>query len=242
MGLLGSGVAAEQIVVLPDTVLRQGHQSALPVWVQLQLPEQPAELQISLLYNARRLRVLGVRAGGTQTTCAELSFRDTVLNADTGRVDLFCPEAQGVYVGVFAWLEVEVLAGRDTSAWIRPLLLRSGGRELPLSASMAWIRIEGGIPVELVEIDEVRLAAPSPFAEQLWVYYAVAYPGWVEFRLFSIMGQEIALEPSRFYVPSRGSYVVQFRFIPWQIASGGYVLRMVTERGVVRFLWLLCEK
>ncbi len=240
--LLTGGVAAEQIVVIPDTVLWQGQRSALPIWVRLQLPEQPTELQISLLYSAQRLRILGLRTGGAESICPELSFRDTIFNGDTGRVDLLCPMAGGVYAGILAWLEVEILAGRDTSAWIEPLLVRSGEHELPLVGTRAWIRIEGGMPVEPVGVDELRIAVPSPFASELWVYYAVAQPGWVEFRLFSVTGQELVLEPSRVYVLQRGSHVLRFRFSPWQVSSGGYLLRMVTERGVVRFLWLLCER
>lgn|GEM_PF-1356645 len=233
---------AEQVVVIRDTVLEQGRSAALPIWVQLQLEGDRGLLRLSLFYSAQRLRILGIQGNGQQGLCGELSFWDTVFNGDTGRVDLYCSASVQTYTGILGWLEVEVLAGRDTVAWIHPFELRSGEQVLPLRATTAWIRIEGGPLVEPVGVDEVRIGAPNPFADRLWVHYAVARPGWVSFQLFSVSGIEIPLMPSRVYAPRVGSYVIGFRFLPWEIASGGYVLRMVTERGTVRFLWLLCVK
>jgi hypothetical protein len=196
-----------------------------------------------ILYAARRLRLLGVRANPEGYPCSALEFRDTLLSADTGRVEVLCsnPPSDG-YSGVFAWLELEVLAGQDTVAWLQPTELWSGSTALPLRARTGWIRIAESPPVEPVGVDGLWLAIPSPFASELQVQYAVARPGWVFFRLFAVNGRDIAIEPSAVYAPRAGTYTLRLRFVPWELASGTYLIRMETERGTVSFLRVLCVK
>lgn len=244
LGLLGSvgGAAAEQIVSVPDTTLRQGQKAALPVWVHFQLPEDGSSLALTLLYSAQRLRLLRAWIEAA-TGCSQAEFRDTLLGGDTGRVQLLCtsfPRAR--YEGIFAWLEFEVLAGRDTLAWLTPVEIQADGSPLPLQAQTTRLRIEDGPPVEPIRIDELSVGFPNPFVGELRLRYVVAQAGWVRFDLFSWSGKRIALEPAAIYAPGAGTYVALFRFRSWEVASGGYIVRMQTERGGVSFGRILCVK
>ncbi|MCS6966354.1 MAG: hypothetical protein NZ473_06280 [Candidatus Kapabacteria bacterium] len=238
-----TAAATEQFVLIPDTTLWQGQRASLPVMVRLHLPRQVSLLRLVLLYSAYRLRLLGVRSNTALDFCSTLSFYDTVFAGDTGRVVIECrgPRAEQ-YSGVIGHLDLEVLAGQDTVAWLRPIEVWGDTSIFLLSGQTAWIRIENGPPVEPVLTDGLGAGIPNPFVYRLSVQYAVVQPAWVFFRLFSFSGEEVPLEPSRVYVPRAGAFPVSFSFRPWELASGGYVLRMETDYGTVYFLPILCVK
>lgn len=244
-GILGylTSVLAESRVVLPDTTLWQGQQAALPVWVQFQVIESSLPLTLVLLYSANRLRVLQVFPDSLSGFCQTIRFRDTLLSSDTGQLEIACiPSGGGGYSGIFAWIGLEVLAGRDTLAWIEPVELRSNGTPLPVSRQGARIRILGGPPVEPIGAEGLWAGAPNPFGGELVLRYSVARPGQVFFRLFSLSGREIPLEPSSVEAPRMGTYTLRFRFLPWEVSSGGYIVQMVTEFGGVYLLPVMCVK
>jgi len=245
-GILGCcpAVLAESTIVVPDTALWQGQRAILPVWSQLHLVENSAPLKLVLLYSAHRLRMLRAFPDSLSGFCSTLSFHDTLLSGDTGRLELICtPSVEiGEYRGVFAWLELEVLAGRDTLAWISPLELLGNGTPLSVSGRGGRIRILGGPPVEPVGMEGVWVGAANPFREELVLRYSVARSGRVAFRIFSLSGKEIPVEPSAVEVPRMGTYTLRFRFPPWEVASGGYVVQMVTESGGVYLLPVMCVK
>ena len=238
-----ASLVADSRVELPDTALWQGQRAILPIWGQLQLSEGPLPLRLVLLYSANRLRILRVFAEPPAALCEQVSFQDTVLDGDTGRVEIGCMLAVGgEYRGVLGWLELEVLAGRDTVGWIRPVELIANGGPLPLDGQGAQIRILGGPPVEPVGAEGVWMGAPNPFSGELVVHYSVARPGRLLFRLFSLSGREVPVEPSVVEVGRPGTYTLRFRFVPWELSSGGYVVQMVTQSGGVYFLPVMCVK
>ncbi|MCS7176187.1 MAG: hypothetical protein NZ960_00950 [Candidatus Kapabacteria bacterium] len=236
-----AAVASTQVVEIPDTVLQQGQRAALPIRVQLELPSSASTLRIAVAYSAYRLKVVAIRAGGE--LCGAVELRDTLLDQDTGRVDIYCTApVAGSYRGVLGWLEIEVLAGREGEAWFFPVAICVDSVELPVAGQKARIRIENGPPVEPIGTEGLWKALPSPFGGEVVVQYSVARPGWVFFQMFSATGKRITLDPSRLYAPRAGTFALRFRFYPWEVSSGAYVLQMQTEHGTVDYLWMLCVR
>jgi hypothetical protein len=233
--------SAQPMLLLPDTLVRQGTQVRLPIFARWDFPQTPQRLTAELLYSPNRLRVLGLEANTSDGGLYELALlRDSILSADTAVLAFACTPPPRTIDALLGWLRVEILAGRDTAAWLQPIHLYADSLLFRLSSPRAWLRIEGSPPVEPIPIEGLFRNVPNPFATSTWLEYAVVQPGWVEFRIFTAQGKLLAQE--RRYHPRAERARLLFQAPSWELASGEYLVLMLTETGAVYSLRMLCAK
>jgi hypothetical protein len=228
---LGSIAAAGQIT-LPDEV-RLGATERRTIDVTGSLNVANGD-QVSLECAFTPSTFRPVAAAGSQLDafrCVDVPILSMILSGSrTGTFALTCDSASPIADGTICSLTLGGVAGGDTIGELRVTGMVINGRTTPVNppAVMRVVLTDAGSAIANAT-EGIAGNYPNPFPVATRIEYVVSDPGMVAMEIRDLAGRLFHTFDPIYREP--GTYSIDYRPKIWEMSSGHYLVRMITERG-----------
>ena len=235
-----------------DSIINRGIVSQIPIYGTLS-ETNVNSLKIIIEFNALSLDIKS--ATGNENFIMKCGNPDIKINMEDitkSSLTITCNDIQPLENGIYCILNVEGLAGPDTTSLINPLKMIINGSELTETELKSGSITIPGIPVFQDYPESIGNNYPNPFNGETKFPISIHKPTNLKFFIYSTDGRMILsneqenemLELSLFKNKTeitivnlnnkldRGNYILKLSPDNMRFASGEYYLFMVTDLGV----------
>lgn len=190
------------------------------------------QVSLEFAFTPSTVRPLG--AAGSQLDafrCTDVPVLNMVMTGTrTGTFALSCDSARPVTDGTICSLTVGGVTGSDTVGELRITGMIVNGRPMPIDtpAVMRVVVTDGRTAIPNAT-EGVSGNFPNPFSVATRIEYVVTDPGMVSFEIRDLSGRLFHTFDPIYREP--GTYSIDYRPKIWEMSSGHYLVRMITERG-----------
>ncbi|PKL84635.1 MAG: hypothetical protein CVV22_11905 [Ignavibacteriae bacterium HGW-Ignavibacteriae-1] len=242
---------AQISVELRDTSIARGSLNVIPVYGDI--PDSGGDLQITVRFNAYVIDIkriitdasTGLIAHGFSVELKDLESSLLVVSSDNYKT----PPSD-----VLFYMEVEGLAGPDTSTMVVPLSIKIGGVEQEGAVLDSGTISVQSIPVRPKLTEGLGLNFPNPFNLYTEIFFSVDSDSKVSFKIFSLNGRNVfspEINENSFVTEiyddsgneianylehtfAAGRYRMRLTPASWQISAGAYYLVMAVQDQVYK--------
>lgn len=190
--------------------------------------------QVSLECAFTPSTVRPVAAAGSQLDafrCVDVPIRSMVMTGSrSGTFVLSCDSARPITDGTICSLTLGGVAGGDTIGELQVTGMVVNGRSMPIDPP-AVMRVEVTNAGTAIANATEGIAGnyPNPFPVATRIEYVVSDPGMVAMEIRDLSGRLFHTFDPIYREP--GTYSIDYRPKIWEMSSGHYLVRMITERG-----------
>ncbi len=151
---------------------------------------------------------------------------------------------------ILFYMQVEGLAGSDTSTIINPLCYNVDNKQMDNITFTSGIINVNSTPIVIKYIEKLSYNSPNPFKEQTTLTFTIADSTNVSFQMFTMNGREVFnsnVEENDFeytvfdsknnlisnpisHIYERGLYKLVLNVLNWRLSAGAYYLVMTTAK------------
>lgn len=216
---------------LPDTTVKQGARVRIPVNLQTkgEALGQPCTVRLAI----PKKRIIfhdALTEPGTLFSCKKTDISFLSDGDNYKEYAISCPNPLFDTNGIAMYLDIEALAGHDSSLQILILSYQIGD-------SLQNIQQIGGTisfsdpAVRQANTEGMDINSPNPFVYTTSFNYYIGKPGDVAFSLFNTQGKLLKEYPIEQKTAGRHTFTLIVDN-PMDFSSGVYIIRMKTEQGM----------
>lgn len=216
---------------IPDTTISQGTRVRIPLYLLTNADALGQACTLRLAIPKKRIILHdAMTEPGTLFSCKKTDITFLSDGDDFKEYAISCPNPLFDTNGIALYLDIESLAGHDSSLQIVILSYRIGD-------SLQVIQQVGGNigfsdpAVRQANTEGMDINSPNPFAYTTSFNYYVGRPGDVAFSLYNTQGKLIKEYPMEKKTAGRHTFSLIVDN-PMDFSSGVYIIRMKTEQGV----------
>lgn len=217
---------------LPDTTVYQGTTVLLPI--QAILPQTVINQPFTILVRIPKNRILFLTAKTSTNSiiaCTDITVTNQQsTNASYNEYALFCANGCKDTSGILCYLECEILAGKETSSSIKIMSILIGNDPQTFSQKGGLLNFPDPSVIPAGQ-EAMEVNRPNPFQFTTDIPYYISADCDITFTLFSSNGKALKVFPTTFITSGRHIFKVTVDN-PTDFASGVYILRMQTPRGL----------
>ncbi len=216
---------------MPDTTLRQGARVRIPLYLHTNSDALRQACTIRLAIPKKRIIFHdALTEPGTLFSCKKTDITFLSDGDVYKEYAISCPNPLFDTNGIALYLDVEALAGLDSSLQIVILSYRIG------DSSQVIQQVGGNIgfsdpAVRQANTEGMDINSPNPFAYTTSFNYYVGKPGDISFSLYNTQGKLVKEYPTESKSAGRHTFTLIVDN-PMDFSSGVYIIRMKTEQGV----------
>lgn len=224
-------LASDATFTLPDTTLRQGTRWKLPVFLQSNGTVLQKICTIRMAIPKKRLILHdALTEPGTLYTCKKTNIIFLSDGDEYKEYAISCPNPLFDSSGIAFFLDVETLAGMDSTLSIKVLSFSIGDSIQDLEQIGGRITFIDPFVIQ-ASTEGMDINSPNPFAYTTSFNYYVGKPGDVQFFLYGSQGKLIKEFPVERKIAGRHLFTLNVDN-PMDFSSGVYIIRMKTEQGL----------
>ena len=228
---MNSVLAGDAKFTLSDTTLRQGTRWKLPVFLVSNSNVVQETCTIRIAIPKKRIILHdAITEPGTLYTCKQTTITFLSDGVDYKEYAITCPNPLYDSSGIALYLELEALAGMDTSATIKVLSFSIGNENQTIQQIGGKITFLDPSVIQ-ASTEGMDINAPNPFSYTTSFTYYIGKMGNVQFFLYNAQGKLVKEFPIERKVAGRHSFTLNVDN-PMDFSSGVYVIRMKTEQGL----------
>ena len=223
---------AEDITIrIPDSLLSQGARIRLPILIQTSEKAKLESCSIRVGIPKRRIILHDVvTEPGTLFTCK----KPQIIFLSDGEVykeySIQCVSPLFDSTGILCFLDIEVLAGRDSIAFLQASSFSIGNTQQTIRQIGGSLTFNNP-PITQASSEGMDINAPNPFAYTTTFTYYLGKSGFVQFSLFNTQGKLIKEFPEEQRAAGRHMFTLDVDN-PLDFSSGVYIIRMSTQQGI----------
>ena len=224
-------LASDATFTLPDTSLRQGTRWKLPVFLQSNGTAMQEICTIRMAIPKKRIILHdALTEPGTLYTCKKTTITFLSDGDEYKEYAITCPNPLFDSSGIALYLDMETLAGMDSTLSIKVLSFSIGGSIQDIEQIGGKITFIDPAVIQ-ASSEGMDINSPNPFAYTTSFNYYVAKPGNVQFFLYGSQGKLVKEFPVERKIAGRHSFTLNVDN-PMDFSSGIYIIRMKTEQGL----------
>lgn len=224
-------LSREASFILPDTSIRQGIRWNLPVFMSTKGAVTQQSCTITVAIPKKRIILHdALTEPGTLFTCKKTTITFLSDGDEFKEYAITCPNPLFDSTGIALYLELETLAGMDSTAAIKILSFSIGNDVQDIEQVGGTITVLDP-PVMQASTEGMDINAPNPFAYSTSFNYYMGKSGDVQFFLYNSQGKLIKEFPIEKKVAGRHVFTLLVDN-PMDFSSGVYVIRMKTDQGL----------
>ena len=224
-------LASDATFTLPDTSLRQGTRWKLPVFLQSNGTAMQEICTIRIAIPKKRIILHdALTEPGTLYTCKKTTITFLSDGDEYKEYAITCPNPLFDSSGIALYLDMETLAGMDSTLSIKVLSFSIGDSIQDIEQIGGKITFIDPAVIQ-ASSEGMDINSPNPFAYTTSFNYYVAKPGNVQFFLYGSQGKLVKEFPVERKVAGRHSFTLNVDN-PMDFSSGIYIIRMKTEQGL----------
>jgi hypothetical protein len=224
-------LASDATFTLPDTSLRQGTRWKLPVFLQSNGTAMQEICTIRMAIPKKRIILHdALTEPGTLYTCKKTTITFLSDGDEYKEYAITCPNPLFDSSGIALYLDMETLAGMDSTLSIKVLSFSIGDSIQDIEQIGGKITFIDPAVIQ-ASSEGMDINSPNPFAYTTSFNYYVAKPGNVQFFLYGSQGKLVKEFPVERKVAGRHSFTLNVDN-PMDFSSGIYIIRMKTEQGL----------
>jgi hypothetical protein len=224
-------LASDATFTLPDTSLRQGTRWKLPVFLQSNGTAMQEICTIRMSIPKKRIILHdALTEPGTLYTCKKTTITFLSDGDEYKEYAITCPNPLFDSSGIALYLDMETLAGMDSTLSIKVLSFSIGDSIQDIEQIGGKITFIDPAVIQ-ASSEGMDINSPNPFAYTTSFNYYVAKPGNVQFFLYGSQGKLVKEFPVERKVAGRHSFTLNVDN-PMDFSSGVYIIRMKTEQGL----------
>ena len=206
---------------LPDTTVSQGARARIPMYLKTNGDALEQTCTIRLAIPKKRIILHdAMTEPGTLFSCKKTDITFLSDGDIYKEYAISCPNPLFDTNGIAFYLDIEALAGLDSSLQIVILSYQVGGNISFFDPAVRQANTEG-----------MDINSPNPFAYTTSFNYYVGKPGDIAFSLYNTQGKLIKEFPVEKKTAGRHTFTLIVDN-PMDFSSGVYIIRMKTEQGV----------
>ncbi len=239
-------------VELRDTSIARGSGNLVPVYGTIGT-ELTGELELSLRFNAYVIDVKRIITNATTCLDESHTFDVDISKLESSSLFVKSNSYRKPFTGILFYLEVEGLAGPDTSTLVTPIVLKVGGNEVPGTFVGGIISVQS-VPVSPKLTEGLGQNFPNPFSVYTEAFFSVDKSTKVSFILYSLSGRNVhsvslsdpafiteifdehgnQIENHNEHIFESGRYRLRLTPYSWKLSSGAYYLVMTVQDNVYK--------
>jgi hypothetical protein len=224
-------LASDATFTLPDTSLRQGTRWKLPVFLQSNGTAMQEICTIRMAIPKKRIILHdALTEPGTLYTCKKTTITFLSDGDEYKEYAITCPNPLFDSSGIALYLDMETLAGMDSTLSIKVLSFSIGDSIQDIEQIGGKITFIDPAVIQ-ASSEGMDINSPNPFAYTTSFNYYVAKPGNVQFFLYGSQGKLVKEFPVERKIAGRHSFTLNVDN-PMDFSSGVYIIRMKTEQGL----------
>jgi hypothetical protein len=224
-------LASDATFTLPDTSLRQGTRWKLPVFLQSNGTAMQEICTIRIAIPKKRIILHdALTEPGTLYTCKKTTITFLSDGDEYKEYAITCPNPLFDSSGIALYLDMETLAGMDSTLSIKVLSFSIGDSIQDIEQIGGKITFIDPAVIQ-ASSEGMDINSPNPFAYTTSFNYYVAKPGNVQFFLYGSQGKLVKEFPVERKIAGRHSFTLNVDN-PMDFSSGVYIIRMKTEQGL----------
>ena len=227
--LLPALAAAQDVVTVPDIgTMQPGEIRRVTVTGTIQ---RPRVIEITLAYPADLVRIRRIEGGAALAyTCPQAVIMADTVAQTTGSITFRCDSTQpGTNIELFV-LEVEALYGTSGSGVITPTRFRRDFVDVPeFTGTGGNVSVEGGEPLVQTRRDGWTGNYPNPFSTRSRFVFTMQEAGSVQLIVRNLQGRSVLELGSVQATAGENEYELLIGVN--DLAQGGYVMQLITDRG-----------
>lgn len=239
-------------ITINDTTLSRGKTSQIFIYGTV-TDDNISKFKLILEYNTLNLYIHSASGAGTYSMkCANPTITTNLDDLTNSRVTITCNDIQKVENGIICVLNVEGLAGPDSTSVIKLDSVFINDTYLEMSDKDSGLINVPGLSVIQKYPEGIGFNFPNPFYEDTKFPISIHELTNVKFKVYSLDGRfvfsneqtidmlELSFYKNNIEVPisnlnqklDQGSYMLKLKPDNMQFAGGEYYLIMITDNGV----------
>jgi hypothetical protein len=238
---------------IKDTIIERGRVYKIPVYGTI--PSSSANIiQLEFIFDAMVLDIKKADGDNNYGLPADLIYNFDFSNIKKSKITISSASYKKKFSGTICVLEIEGLAGIDTTSNIEPVSMLFDNDSLPeINLIKGNIKVNS-FPVEPKFIERLGQNYPNPFSDQTTFPFSIDKETNVNFKMYSLNGKLLneqselndvfriavndengnAIDKPYTYRFNRGNYKIVLKPYLWKLSSGAYCLILRTDTGVYR--------
>lgn len=246
--LLKSPYSEAQISVeMRDTSISRGTQNLIPVYGEIP-SNSVGKLELSVRFNAFVIDIKRIVTDANTCLDERLTFAVDLLKIESAALMVTSDSYKIPFSGVLFYLEVEGLAGPDTSTLVAPIAIKFDGIEQQAEFDSGTISVQS-IPVGPKLTEGLGQNYPNPFDIYTELFFSVDEESKVSFTIFSLNGRNVygmnltdraftteifdesgnVIDNYTEHIFAAGRYKMRLTPYSWKLSSGAYYLVMAVR-------------
>jgi len=218
-----------EALVPAATTLAAGERAEIAVFGSI---EAGGSIRATMSYTPSVARIIGSRGSeGFAFRCQELTVVQNRVESSLRAVYIVeCPYCVSISSDTLFTIVLEGLGGMDTTGMIRVEKLEINGAEaIDAQFNVGTIERTGGTTARSQTTEGITGTYPNPFVSHTRLVFSMSQPGIVRFAFRNAQGRLVRQLDQIQGIA--GENTIDFDIEAWKVASGAYVLEMISDRG-----------
>ena len=258
-GFTDNTLYSQNRIELNDTLIQRAVVTNIPVFGQIS--ESNGNIEICIKFNAFVIDVKDIKTDENCIISGNLTYTLDMMDLKNSTIIIKADNFQKDLYGKLFWINIEGLAGIDTSTYLEPYCLKINNQDATdPNFTKALVTVQSS-PVEPKFNERLGLNSPNPFTYETNFDFSIDMETFVEFKIFSLSGRKVLgnedfqdafefsikdsnnnlIENPAKYLFKRGNYKLNLKALPWKLSSGAYYLIMKTSSNTFKTNFMLIK-